>query len=57
MHDKLDATLSYFASFLGFCSDLNWMGIGAAVLLVARLIVDVPKAYFYVRNLRYGKTK
>ena len=35
---------SYLASALGFMQDVNWMAVGAGVLLVARLVQDVPKA-------------
>ena len=41
----LSACTSYAACSVIFNADINWGGIGAAVLLVARLIQDVPKAY------------
>ena len=57
--DTVNATLSYFAAGLGFCATVDWMATGAAVLLVARLIVDLPKAYdsVRVRYKRYVESK
>lgn len=41
---------SYFTSFLAYTQDLDWMKVGAVVLLVARLIQDVPRAIRFIKN-------
>jgi hypothetical protein len=33
-------------------SDVNWMAVGAGVLLVARLVQDVPKAWETIKFYR-----
>lgn len=47
--DYSDAYLSYFTSglagFAAWLGEVNWMAVGAGVLLVARLVKDVPEAY------------
>lgn len=39
-----DSAQSYLASALGFMQDVNWMAVGAGVLLIARLVQDIPPA-------------
>lgn len=51
---KLDTGVSYSASFIGCMAGTDWMQIGAAVLLVARLVVDIPRACFYIKGLING---
>lgn len=52
-HDELmGSILSYLASLLAFMSDLPWASIGASVLLVARLIQDVPAAIAVLKAWR-----
>lgn len=38
-----DGTQSYLSVVLAYTSDIDWMTVGAFVLLVARLAQDVPK--------------
>lgn len=40
-----DMAQSYFAIILGWITQMSLMNIGAAILLAARLVVDVPPAY------------
>lgn len=51
----LSETASTFTSYLavcgGFMASVNWMAVGAVVLLIARLLVDIPKAYFYWKGI------
>lgn len=50
----LDTLLGYMAAFLAFFVQCNWMSIGAAILLVSRLIVDVPKAWHVIKRIHNG---
>lgn len=50
--DITGALQSYLAAGLGFLSDVNWMAVGATVLLIARLIQDVPKAIEEIKRWR-----
>ena len=43
--DTWDAILSYFAASLGLLSTVDPMEAGGYLLLIIRLIVDIPKAY------------
>jgi hypothetical protein len=49
IQETTGTVLSYVAAFLvmifDYLQDVSWMSIGAAVLLGARLIIDVPPAY------------
>lgn len=51
-HDTSAALQSYLATGLGFLSDVNWMAVGAGILLVSRLIQDVPKAIETIQDYR-----
>ena len=51
---KIDTGMSYTAGFVGYMSGTDWMHIGAIILLIARLVVDVPRAYFYIKGLLNG---
>lgn len=56
MHEKIDSILSYLVAGWCYMCHLDWMGVGATVLLLARLVVDLPKAYLYIRKvLKNGK--
>lgn len=44
-HDVLDACTGYGACILLYLQDVNWTVVGATLLLVARLVKDVPDAY------------
>ena len=54
INEKFDSLLSYCAGFIGLVSQVDWMSAGAVVLLIARLVVDVPKACFYIKGLIHG---
>lgn len=54
MHDACDAILSYLVAFLSFLTNLDMMHVGAIILLSARLLVDVPRAYIYLKGLKNG---
>ena len=43
--DVWDAILSYFTVFVGFISSVDLMDAGAGILLIIRLLIDVPKLY------------
>lgn len=47
----VDAAQSYLATALAYISQFGWMNVGAAILLVARLIADVPPAYAMIKKL------
>lgn len=55
--DTTNAIISYAAAGVGFCADINWMAIGAGILVLARLCVDVPKAYDSLKERFYGKSQ
>lgn len=50
IHDAIDTIISYFAAVLALAATLPLMKIGGAVLLIARLIVDIPPAYAKVKE-------
>ena len=50
MHDTWDAVLSYLAAVLSFMTNIDWMSLGAVVLLICRLMVDVPRAYIFIKE-------
>lgn len=54
LHDFLqncaDSILSYLAAAVGLVGAAPWMNIGGAVLLAARLIIDVPPAYNFLKQ-------
>lgn len=56
IHEVMASVSSYAAAFLASVfstlSDIPWMGFGAAVLLIARLIQDVPKAIEVIQEWR-----
>ena len=54
MHDTWDAIISYLAAALSFTMNIDWMSVGAVVLLVARLVVDVPRAYLFLKESCHG---
>lgn len=45
-----DAVASYAAALLASMAQVDWMHLGAIVLLVARLIHDVPAAFHYIKD-------
>lgn len=45
-----ESCTSYMACGLGYLSELNWGAIGATILLVARLVKDVPEAYAAIKK-------
>ena len=51
-----DSCTTYLACLVGMTKDIDWMTVGAIVLLVARLIKDVPDAYAELHKL-YRKRK
>ncbi len=50
LHEIVDAAVSYFAAALAFIVSLPLMKIGGAILLIARLVVDVPPAYNKIKE-------
>lgn len=50
LHEVVDAIVSYFAAALAFFVSLPLMKIGGAVLLIARLIVDIPPAFAKIKS-------
>lgn len=50
IQDSFDHLLSYFTAFLALIMSLPMMKIGGAILLISRLIVDVPPAYKKLRE-------
>lgn len=51
-HHNLDACTGYLACTLAlYIQEINWATLGAAVLLIARLLTDVPAAYKSLRSL------
>lgn len=52
----IDGGQSYLASGLAYFSDIDWLTVGAVVLLAARLAKDVPDAYDAI-SARFKKKK
>lgn len=50
--EHVSAFTSYIASALCFLQQMPWMSLGAAVLLVARLIQDIPPAVKVIKDWR-----
>ncbi|MCK5603824.1 hypothetical protein KAR91_18190 [Candidatus Pacearchaeota archaeon] len=42
---------SYTGAALGYLTHLDLMQIGAALLLIVRLVVDIPRAYKAISSL------
>ena len=57
LHDYSEHILSYFTAGLALCISLPLMKIGGGILLVARLVVDVPPAYQKAKEIIRGLTK
>lgn len=60
--NSLDSAVSYitsaFAGFAAWLGEWNWMAIGAAILLIARLAKDVPDAIdFWKERMNKRKKK
>jgi hypothetical protein len=55
-HDAGDTAQSYTAIVLSWIDHYDLMHIGATVLLIARLICDVPPAYQYLKS-KFTKDK
>ncbi|HXB10941.1 MAG TPA: hypothetical protein VNZ45_03065 [Bacteroidia bacterium] len=49
-HDVGEQLQSYIAITMGWIDHYDLMHFGAAVLLIARLICDVPPAYQYLKS-------
>lgn len=45
----LDACTSYLACTIAYTKDIDWATVGAVILLIARLVKDVPEAYDAIR--------
>lgn len=45
-----DACTSYMTCGILVSSDINWGAVGAGILLVARLMKDIPDAYDAIRK-------
>lgn len=54
MRHAVEVVASYAAAFFGLIATLPLMKIGGAVLLTARLIVDVPPAYNKLKEYMAG---
>ena len=50
--EVLSAATSYGTAVVGLSSKVDWMFIGGAVLLLARLIQEVPKALVVIKRWR-----
>ena len=50
LHDIFDSLLSYVAATIAILTDINWMAMGGFVLLICKLIVDVPPAYNKIKK-------
>ena len=55
-HDAGITVQSYIAIILGWIDHYDLMHVGAVVLLIARLICDVPEAIKYILSLLRKKT-
>lgn len=51
MDNFSSAAQSYATVGMGFVSELDWMAIGAMILLIARLCKDVPDAVAAIKRL------
>lgn len=48
--DIASACTSYATSAVGFTSHIDLIAIGSGILLLARLVKDVPEAFKVIRN-------
>lgn len=51
VHEYFDHILSYLTALMAITLSLPLMKIGGAVLLISRLIVDIPPAYNKVKKI------
>ncbi len=49
MQDAGDTLQSYVAVAMGWIDHYDLMHVGAVVLLICRLIIDIPEAYMYIK--------
>ena len=57
VRDCTESACSYLSVSMAYLSDTSWMNVGAAVLLIARLIADVPKAYSTLREMLHKRKR
>lgn len=51
------ACTSYLTALIAFLQDINWMLVGSGVLLMTRLVHDIPPAYIKIRSWLKKKAK
>lgn len=51
LHEYFDHALSYLTAGLALFMTLPLMQIGGGILLISRLIVDIPPAYIKLKEL------
>jgi len=58
LHDLVDSATGYAVAALGYSVDhignIDWMALGAGLLLIVRLVQDVPRALTVLRRWRDG---
>lgn len=53
--EATERVVSYLAATFGFLQDVEWTTVGASVLLIARLIQDVPAALEVIKKHKEKK--
>lgn len=51
IYEYIEHILSYFTAALALAGNLSLMQAGGGILLIARLVVDVPPAYSKIKSL------
>ena len=54
LREYADHIISYFTAALALVMSLPFMKIGGALLLISRLIVDIPPAYRKIKSIFTG---
>jgi hypothetical protein len=57
LHDYFEHLLSYLTALMALMISLPLMKIGGGVLLLARLVSDLPPAFQKVKEIKDGYTK
>lgn len=51
IHEAADTIMTYVLAGLAMLTNVNWMTVGGIVLLICRLIQDVPPAYNKLKEI------
>lgn len=50
-HEVADSIVAYVLAGIAMLTNVNWMAVGGAIILICRLIQDVPPAYNKLKEI------